>query len=134
MEASDTTPTPDPQAPQVPKIDGDLTDSEKLTKLLNDQATYRQEVALLRQELADRAGPVATRQVDIPSEEERLAARMEAISNAAYYCPGCGRLSDYPRECVGPDTARPHAPIVVVSTDELRAGDPSQHTPAPAAA
>lgn len=46
-----------------------------------------------------------------------------------YYCPGCGRRWNYQTECVGTPTA-PHAPIEVISTDELD-GDPEKHTAAP---
>jgi hypothetical protein len=48
----------------------------------------------------------------------------------AYYCPGCGRQYSYMRECTGRPEA-PHAPIELVSTDEL-SGD--EHTPAPVSA
>jgi hypothetical protein len=47
---------------------------------------------------------------------------------AKFYCPGCGKRSDLPGECVGGEFG--HAPIAYVSTKEL-AGDESKHTPAP---
>jgi hypothetical protein len=50
----------------------------------------------------------------------------------AFYCPGCGRMYGYQRECTGSSEA-PHPPIEVVSTDEL-SGDPEGHTPAPSSA
>lgn len=40
-----------------------------------------------------------------------------------YYCPGCGRRWNYPTECRGMSESTPHAPLEVVSTDELN-GEP----------
>lgn len=51
--------------------------------------------------------------------------------DAPFYCPGCGRRWNFPTECNGMSPAAPHAPIEVVSTDELD-GDPEKHTAAPA--
>ncbi len=48
-----------------------------------------------------------------------------------FYCPGCGKHSDLPGECVGAEGSFGHAPIVMVDAAELD-GDPSDHTPAPA--
>lgn len=47
-----------------------------------------------------------------------------------FYCPGCGRRWNYQTECRGLSDTQPHAPIEVVSTDELN-GNPENHTPAP---
>lgn len=49
--------------------------------------------------------------------------------DAEYYCPGCGRRSDYRRECTGKAEA-PHPPIEVVPTSEL-SGPGEGHTAAP---
>lgn len=72
--------------------------------------------------------------LDAQAERANLPTRRdhngEPLEEAAFYCPGCGRRSDYQKECRGSDVA-PHPPIEVVSTDEL-SGDPANHTPAPA--
>jgi len=47
-----------------------------------------------------------------------------------FYCPGCGRRWNFLTECRGQSEAAPHAPIEVVSTDELD-GDPADFTAAP---
>lgn len=54
----------------------------------------------------------------------------EPSQSHPYYCPGCGRRWNYPTECTGQSAAAPHAPIEVVSTDELD-GDPENFTAAP---
>ncbi len=101
-----------------------------LQDLHDMQAEHRAEVAALRDEIAkQRTTPAAVSQ-NAPSAEEALAARMAEIENHPFYCPGCGRLYNYQRECVGTGTA-PHPPIDVVSTDELKSGDESKHTAAP---
>lgn len=52
------------------------------------------------------------------------------VQSHPFYCPGCGRRWNFLTECRGQNTASPHPPIEVVSTDELT-GDPSELTPAP---
>jgi hypothetical protein len=47
-----------------------------------------------------------------------------------FYCPGCGRRWNFQTECRGQSDEAPHAPIEVVSTNELE-GDPGKHTAAP---
>ena len=47
--------------------------------------------------------------------------------DAPFYCPGCGRRYEYRQQCTGKPES-PHPPIEVVSTDELKSGDPSQHS------
>ena len=64
-----------------------------------------------------------------PSAEQVAEQRMQF----PYYCPGCGKTANFRKECTGTATM-PHAPIEVVSTDEL--GDlseegQSKHTAAP---
>lgn len=104
--------------------------NQLLGKLVAQQEAQRAEIAQLRTEAAQRE-PVPVRTVDIPSEADRHAARMAEIAKHSHYCPGCGRLYDFPTECTGPTEAG-HKPILVVATTELTEGDPSTHTPAPA--
>lgn len=66
---------------------------------------------------------------DITPNEEAPAADAPK-GGAPFYCPGCGRPYGYQTQCTGASAEAPHAPIEVVSTDELT-GDPSGHTPAP---
>lgn len=121
MEAGQTPPEAPPAAP---------TTDELLSTLVENQAAQRAEIAALRNELAKskQPAPVATTQILTP--EELLARRMAEIEQHPFYCPGCGRLFDYQRECTGRPEA-PHQPVEVVSTDEIKSGDPAQHTAAP---
>lgn len=97
------------------------------------QQEYRAEIAALREELAkSKVAPPPQQGQQQLSAEDALAARMAEIEQFPYYCPGCGGLYKYPRECIGITAAQPHPPIEVVSTDELKTGDPTQHTAAPA--
>ncbi len=101
-----------------------------LATLIADQKAQRAEIARMRDEIAAshaQARPQLT--VDVPTAEERHAARMAEVAKFSHYCPGCGKLYNYPRECEGSPVA-PHQPIEVVSTDEL-SGDPANHTAAP---
>lgn len=53
----------------------------------------------------------------------------EPVEPSKFYCPGCGKRTDNGDEvCVGGEFG--HAPIAVVSTDELD-GPEEGHTPAP---
>ncbi len=116
---------------KVPKVDHNPQTQEDVTALGKAFAEYRAEVAALRQEL--QAHRPRTVNVSAPQEtlEQRTEARLAAISEASHYCPGCGTLSKYPRQCVGPDPAHPsHKALEMVSTDEL-GGDPANHTKAP---
>ena len=105
---------------------------QMLQEMLAEQQHHRQEMAALREQWesqkapAPSAAPAANRSV-----EELEAERAQEISNFSHYCPGCGRLFNYLRECVGRAEA-PHPPIEVVSTDELMGDDTSKHTAAPA--
>lgn len=114
MEASDTT-----QAPQ--------TTDELLRALLAEQQSHRDELAELKRQLADSKPAVPSAPVANLSPEEAYAARMSEIGEHSHYCPGCGLLYDYPQRCTGKAEAG-HAPIEVVSTDELKSGDTSQHS------
>ena len=108
-----------------------MSTDELVRELLAQQQNMRDEIAAARAEVAAsrvQPGPTAT----ALSPEDLLAARMSDIQAHKFYCPGCGKLVDYQQQCRGRDEA-PHPPIEVVSTDELLAGDPSKHTPAPAA-
>ena len=120
MEASDQT------TPEAPATTDDL-----LRAVLAEQQQHRAEVANLRAELA------ASKQQPAPSApsvaltaEDALAARMEEVNKHPYYCPACGLLYDYQRQCTG-KAESPHPAVEVISTDELKSGDPSQHTPPP---
>lgn len=104
--------------------------NQLLGKLVAQQEAQRAEIAQLRTEAAQRE-PTPVRTVDIPSEADRLAARMADLAKHSHYCPGCGKLYDFPTECTGPIAAG-HPPILVVATTEVTEGDPSAHTPAPA--
>lgn len=122
MEGSDTTENTAP------------TTDELIAQFLAEQKQHRDELAALRSQLeAHKISPPTGHQVRPQTPEELFAARMEEIAQHEFYCPGCGKLADYPQQCRGRAEA-PHQPIEVISTDELKSGDPSQHTPAPATA
>ena len=108
------------------------SDSDMLRQLIAEQQQNRAEVASLRQELAQSksASVVAQPATNLQTAEDLLAARHEEIGKHSHYCPGCGRLYDYLRECLGSPSA-PHPPIQVIPTDELKQDDVSQHTAAP---
>lgn len=120
-----------PDMPQVPKVDHAPETPEEVTALAGMLAEFRREIHTLRAELRQRAGQQV--QIAGPTEtiEDRTNRRLEAIAQAKFYCPGCGLLYQYEKECTGPKGGHPHAPIEVVSTEEL-GGDPQDHTPAPA--
>lgn len=59
----------------------------------------------------------------VPSDEKPTKAAAKT-----FYCPGCGKRSDVPGECVGGEFG--HAPIAFVDAAELD-GPPEGHTPAP---
>jgi len=137
--ASDPSLTPsavtDPGAadgPVATDVTGGATAEVTLADLLAEQKAHRAEVAALRDELAKsrQAPPQSTS--NAPTAEEALAARLAEIDAYPFYCPGCGALYKYQRECIGLSGAHPHPPIEVVSTDELKSGDTTQHTAAPA--
>jgi predicted RNA-binding Zn-ribbon protein involved in translation (DUF1610 family) len=67
---------------------------------------------------------------DTATETEADVATEETPTYLDFYCPGCGRQYEYRQRCTG-SLEQPHPPIEVVSTDELKSGDPSQHTAAP---
>lgn len=124
MEASDTTQGAPPADPT--SVEG------MLQQIQADQAAHRAEVANLRSELSASRKPAATAPVTVRSQADMRADRIEQMSQFDYYCPGCGRLYSYPRECTG-DKAMPHAPVEVVSTSEVTGtdSDPANHTAAP---
>lgn len=107
------------------------TTEQLLKQLLEAQAAHRKEVAEMREELRAAKQPVQQRLDVVKTAEELFEERMAAIRQHSHYCPGCGRLSHYMRECTGRGEA-PHQPIDMVSTEELTGDDPNQHTPAPA--
>lgn len=95
------------------------------------QQQHRAEVHALRNEMAKQRIAVPQVMDQQKTPEELLEARMADIRTHSHYCPGCGNLSTYIRECRGRGEA-PHPPIEMVSTEELLSGDPESHTPAPA--
>jgi hypothetical protein len=103
-----------------------------LRAVLQEQQAHRAEVAQLREELAKQKTPVQQSVSSRPATAEELyEQRMADINEHEFYCPGCGKLGDYPQKCTGRGEA-PHPPIEMVSTDELKGDDPSKHTAAPA--
>lgn len=116
MEASDQT-----HNEQAPVAEQPQTSEQLLTQLLEAQQQHRDELAAMRRELdAERSrrpapGPSATPVDPATLQRERL----EQVAEHSHYCPGCGRLYDYPQRCQGGREA-PHPPIEVVSTDELK--------------
>lgn len=133
MEASDTTQNGEqqkqPAAPKVPQVDHMPETPEEVQALADSFAQFRKEVAALRNEIAASRGRSPVTHVAPESMQDRAKARLAAIAEHSHYCPGCGALYNYPQRCTGP-VAQPHAPIEVVTTDEL-GGDPLQHTAAP---
>lgn len=101
-----------------------------LTELLAAQKEHRAEVQQLRDELAASKVPAPQVNVQALNAEELATKRAAEIAAYPFYCPGCGRLYDYQRQCTGSGEA-PHPAIEVVATDELTSGDPTTHTPAP---
>lgn len=113
-----------------------LQDAEPVTlaDLKTLQQEYRDSVNMLREELANARKAQIVRQPEDAtplSPEDALAARLAEVQDYPFYCPGCGALYRYERQCVGRSVESPHPPIEVVTTDELKAGDPSKHTAAP---
>lgn len=103
------------------------TTDELLQAILAEQQTYRDQIANLKQEISSsRPTPTAAPAQNL-SPEEAAEARLEEINQHSHYCPGCGLLYDYPQRCTGRAESG-HAPIEVVSTDELKSGDTSKHT------
>lgn len=120
--------------PLIEEVEGvveaaEPTVEELLKELLKAQQEHRAEVNALREEINKAKAPVQYGS-KILTPEELLANRMAEIAEHDFYCPGCGRLYDYLTECKGGEEA-PHPAIQVVSTDELKTGDPAKHTPAP---
>ena len=130
-ESSDVTTTTTTETNVDPGSGEPRTTEELLAQILHEQQEHRAEVAQLRSEVnAAKAPAPAPSSPSSQSAEELHAARVEEINQHSYYCPGCGRLYHYPWECFGKPES-PHPPIEVVSTDELKGDDTSQHTAAP---
>ena len=125
--ADETTATAETQPQDQPQ-----TTEQLLQQLLDEQREHRAEVAALRDEVnKSRTNPVPRPAPSVAlSAEELQQQRADEIAEHDFYCPGCGRLFDRERECQGRPEA-PHAPIEVVSTDELKGDDTSKHTVAP---
>lgn len=121
---------------QLMQSDDPAATNQLLGQLLKQQADQRAEIAALRDE-ARRVGmatAVPAGQVPVLSDEEKLRNRMEEIAQAEFYCPACGNLSGYHRQCSGKPGVPGHPVEEMVSTDELRSGDPARHTAAQAVA
>ena len=104
---------------------------EMLQQLLADQQAHRAEVAQLRDQLNSAKAPAPSgAPARVQSPQELRQARIEEMQGAEFYCPGCGRVSNYPRECTGRAEA-PHPPIEVVKTSEFNPDDPDTHVAAP---
>ena len=122
---SETTPTEtDTAAPSV---------EELLAELLQAQKEHRAEVNALRDEINKSRKPQVEYQMVAKSAEQLYEERIAEIREHAFYCPGCGKLSKYVKDCTGKAEA-PHPPIEMIPVDELLSGDPSTHTPAPVTA
>lgn len=118
----------DVSAPPEPSAEQSTNDL--LRQIIEEQQQHRAEVADLRKQIEAGRQVMPAPSATPLSPEERLAERMNDIAQHPYYCPGCGLLYDYPQRCTGKPES-PHQPIEVVSTDELKTGDPKQHTVAP---
>lgn len=103
---------------------------EMLQQILADQQAHRAEVAELRAKIDAQKSPAPAQSASAQSAEELYAARMEDVKAHSHYCPGCGTLSHFIRQCFGRPEA-PHPPIDMIPTDELTSDDTSQHTAAP---
>ena len=106
------------------------SDSEILQELLQMQREHRAEVAKLREEVNASKRPVPNVPVAHKSADQLYEERMAEIRAHSHYCPDCGRLSTYMRECAGSSADKPHPPRDMVSVEELLGDDPSAHTPA----
>lgn len=112
-------PTEDPQ-----------TTDDLLRAILDEQRAQRAVIQDMQDDLDKARKPLPRQSSIVLSPEELHEARMLEVGQHDFYCPGCGALYDRARECSGRGEA-PHPPMEVVSTDELKAGDPSKHTEAP---
>lgn len=83
-----------------------------------------------QQQQQPQAGQAPSQAPQAPQAPEQ-APQPEKVAEEPYYCPACGQRVEYRQQCTGQDAASPHPPTEVVSTDELNAGDPAQHTAAP---
>lgn len=117
------------ESQQGPDLANMSTD-ELLREIARGQAEHRAEVAALHEKINAQKAPAPAPTGQVKSQEQLLEERVAQIREFSHYCPGCGRLGNYPRECQGHAEAG-HPPIEMVSTEELLNGDPSQHTPAP---
>lgn len=110
-----------------PTPDQPMSTDDMLRAIMAQQEEHRSEVASLREQINAQKQPIQQASQSALTPEEALAARMEEVGNHDFYCPGCGLLYDYQQRCTG-RAESPHAPIEVVSTDELKAGDESKFT------
>jgi hypothetical protein len=110
----------------------EMTSDEMLKALVAAQAAHREELSSLRAEVAAKQSPAPTGlPATVKTPEQLYEERIADIRAHSHYCPGCGRLSTYMKECRGKDEA-PHPAIEMVEVGELLSDDPTQHTAAPA--
>ena len=138
MEASQTPQQPQAPAPpvsaddvraaQAQSAENPQSTDDLLRQIIATQEHHREEVAALRQQIDEQKQPQFQQAPATNlSPEEALQARMAEVAQHDFYCPGCGLLYDYQQRCTG-RAESPHAPIEVVSTDELKAGDESKYS------
>jgi len=127
-----TTPFPESETTSTEPV-AEQSVQELLAELLKAQQEHRAEVNALRDEIAKSRKPQQQFQMVAKSAEELYEERIAEIREHAFYCPGCGKLSKYVKECFG-KAESPHPGIEMIPVDELLSGDPSTHTPAPVTA
>lgn len=108
----------------------ELSTDDMLRQLLKNQAEDRKRIADLHEKVNAQKAPAPQQSSTVLSDEELQAQRAEEIGQHDFYCPACGLLYDYQRECTGRPEA-PHTPLDVISTDELKGDDADKHTAAP---
>lgn len=125
------TPPAEQAPPAAAPVAEPQTTEELLRELVDAQRAYRAEVAQLREQWEQsRLTTTVNRPPVFESAEQRLEKRMAEIAQHSHYCPACGRLSKYLRDCSG-KPGQSHPTVEMVSTEELLSGDPSTHTPGP---
>jgi hypothetical protein len=123
--------TPEAEAPAPAEATADASVNELLQQLLSAQREHRAEVNALRQEISKNRAPSNNGPAILKTDDQLREERFADIRQHSHYCPGCGALSPFVKECTGKSEAG-HPPILMVSTEELLSEDPTQHTPAPA--
>lgn len=110
--------------------DGSETVSKsQIEQLLEMQKEQRAEIAALRESLAKAKAAPPPLTARAPSAEELQQERLRELAEHSHYCPGCGQVYDYQQRCQG-TAEKPHPPIEVVSTDEVRNRPDPENDPA----